>query len=346
MTGFDGIPTDALDFYEELGAENTRTWWLAHKERYAASVREPLERLLDALEDEFGAARLYRPNRDVRFSADKSPYKDHQGALAATVPGMGFYLQVDAEGLMTGAGFYPTGPDQLPRLRAAIDAPRSGQQLQEVVDGLAAAGFDLAGDSVATRPRGVPADHPRLELMRFKTLIARREHGAPAWLTTPRRSSTSARTGARRARSSSGSPSTSARPPRRAAADRARAHRGEPRRQEATMAEGRQPYRTADGKEHEWFAATCSPTWCVGRGRPTTSSPADARGRPLLPGWLPRRHRDDPFVPSWRGSFHAISKVPRRHGDGAEVHHDRASLAPPAEDHTRSTAPVGDNRAR
>jgi len=185
VTGFDGIPTDALDFYEELGAENTRTWWLAHKERYAASVREPLERLLDALEDEFGAARLYRPNRDVRFSADKSPYKDHQGALAATVPGMGFYLQVDAEGLMTGAGFYPTGPDQLPRLRAAIDAPRSGQQLQEVVDGLAAAGFDLAGDSVATRPRGVPADHPRLELMRFKTLIARREHGAPAWLTTP-----------------------------------------------------------------------------------------------------------------------------------------------------------------
>lgn len=185
MTTFAGVPVDALDFYDELRAQNTRAWWQANKSRYAGSVREPLEGLLDALEGEFGPAQLYRANRDVRFSADKSPYKDHQGALAATVPGMGFYLQVNADGLMTGGGFYPTGPDQLPRLRAAIDAPRSGQQLQRVVDDLTAAGFDLGGDAVATRPRGVPADHPRLALMRFKNIIATREHGAPAWLSTP-----------------------------------------------------------------------------------------------------------------------------------------------------------------
>ena len=97
-------------------------------------MREPLEGLLDALEDEFGPAHLYRANRDVRFSADKSPYKDHQGALATTVAGMGFYVQVSGDGLMTGGGFYPTGPDQLPRLRAAIDAPQSGQVLHGVVD--------------------------------------------------------------------------------------------------------------------------------------------------------------------------------------------------------------------
>ena len=185
MTTFTGIPADAFDFYEQLGAENTRTWWQANRARYAASVREPLEGLLDALEDEFGPAKLYRANRDVRFSADKSPYKDHQGALATTVPGMGFYVQVNADGLMTGGGFYPTGPDQLPRLRAALDAPQSGQQLQGVVDRLTTAGFELGGDQVATRPRGVPADHPRLELMRFKNHIAKREHGAPPWLSTP-----------------------------------------------------------------------------------------------------------------------------------------------------------------
>ena len=84
-----GIPLDALDFYEELGAENSRAWWQRNKDRYAASVRHPLEGLLDALEDEFGPAHVFRPNRDVRFSADKSPYKDHQGALVTTVPGMG-----------------------------------------------------------------------------------------------------------------------------------------------------------------------------------------------------------------------------------------------------------------
>ncbi len=184
MAGFSGIPLDAFDFYDELRAENTRTWWQANTARYAASVREPLEALLDALEEEFGPARLYRANRDVRFSADKSPYKDHQGALATTVPGMGFYLQVSGEGLLTGGGFYPTGPDQLPRLRAAVDAPQSGQRLQGVVDELTAAGFRLGGEQVATRPRGVPADHPRLELMRYKHLIALRGHGAPAWAAT------------------------------------------------------------------------------------------------------------------------------------------------------------------
>lgn len=185
MSPTHGIPLDAVDFYDELRAENTRAWWQANKGRYAVSVAAPLEALLGALEDEFGPGRLYRPHRDVRFSADKSPYKDHQGALAATVPGVGFYVQVGAEGLLTGGGYYPTGPDQLPRYRTAVDAPRSGQELAVVTARLTDAGFTLAGERVATRPRGVPADHPRLELLRFRHLVARREHGEPAWLSTP-----------------------------------------------------------------------------------------------------------------------------------------------------------------
>jgi uncharacterized protein (TIGR02453 family) len=180
-----GIPTDAVDFFDDLAGENTREWWLANKARWTASVREPMERLLDALEEEFGPAHLFRPNRDVRFSADKSPYKDHQGALVGTVGGMGWYVQVGADGLTTGAGYYPTGPDQLARLRAAVDAPASGTALQRVVDDLRAAGFEVRGDRVATRPRGVPADHPRLELLRHRSMVVVREHGEPDWLSTP-----------------------------------------------------------------------------------------------------------------------------------------------------------------
>jgi len=181
----DGIPIDALDFYEDLAVENSRAWWHANKVRYTESVWAPLEALLAALEDEFGPAHVFRPNRDVRFSADKSPYKDHQGALVTTVRGMGFYVQVGADGLMTGGGFYPTGTDQVARLRAAVDAPRSGQDLQRLTDVLVGQGFELDGDRVATRPRGVAADHPRLALMRFKSLVAKRGHGAPVWLSTP-----------------------------------------------------------------------------------------------------------------------------------------------------------------
>ena len=99
-----GIPIDAIDFYEDLGADNSRTWWQANKDRYAASVRTPLTSLLEELADEFGTPHLFRPHRDVRFSPDKRPYKDHQGALCLTAPGMGYYVQLSADGLRIGGG--------------------------------------------------------------------------------------------------------------------------------------------------------------------------------------------------------------------------------------------------
>ncbi len=180
-----GIPADAVAFFDELGRENTKAWWQANTDRWQASVREPMEALLDALEDEFGPAHLFRPYRDVRFSADKSPYKDHQGALVTAVEGMGWYVQVGADGLMTGGGYYPAGRDQLARYRAAVDAPASGAELEGLVEDLRTAGFEPRGGQVATRPRGVPKDHPRLELMRYTNLTAAREHGEPAWMATP-----------------------------------------------------------------------------------------------------------------------------------------------------------------
>jgi uncharacterized protein (TIGR02453 family) len=185
VSGVEGIPADAVAFFDELGRDNTKAWWQANADRWRASVRDPVERLLDALEDEFGPSKMFRPHRDVRFSPDKSPYKDHQGALVTSAAGMGWYLQVSADGLMTGGGYYPTGRDQLPRLRAAIDAPASGTRLQRIVDDLVAAGFEPRGSQVATRPRGVPADHPRLELMRYTSLVVVKEHGEPPWLGTP-----------------------------------------------------------------------------------------------------------------------------------------------------------------
>lgn len=180
-----GIPVDALDFFDDLAVENTRTWWQANRERWERSVRGPMEALLDGLADEFGEAHLYRPHRDVRFSADKSPYKDHQGALVALHPGIGWYVQVSAEGLFAGGGFYPTGPDQTKRYRAAVDRPKAGQQLERITDALVADGFRLGGEQVRTRPRGVPEDHPRLELIRYAHLTAARDHGAAPWLPTP-----------------------------------------------------------------------------------------------------------------------------------------------------------------
>jgi len=177
-----GIPLDAVEFYRALGSSNTREWWAAHKERYAASVREPMSHLGDVLTEEFGEPRLFRPHRDVRFSKDKAPYKDHQGLFVPTSARMGWYVQVGADGLRTAGGFYASESDQVARFRASVLDDVVGARLVAIVDTLSDNGFEIGGDVLVTRPRGIPADHPRLGLLRHRTLTATRDHGVPHWL--------------------------------------------------------------------------------------------------------------------------------------------------------------------
>ena len=103
---FAGFPVAALDFYEDLETDNTKSFWEAHKRVYDESVKAPMMALTAELEPEFGAAKVFRPYRDVRFAKDKTPYKTHQGAFVAAGPRTGWYVQVSARGVRTGAGFY------------------------------------------------------------------------------------------------------------------------------------------------------------------------------------------------------------------------------------------------
>ncbi|MGR0159048.1 DUF2461 domain-containing protein [Paenarthrobacter nitroguajacolicus] len=185
MSTFEGIPTAAFRFYAELEENNNREWWLEHKSTYDVEVKEPLTALLAELEPQFGPAKIFRPNRDVRFSQDKSPYKTAQGAFAASQEGVGYYLQLSADGLLIGGGYHSHTPAQLARFRAAVDAPDSGLELQGIVDALAASGFAIEGEKLKTVPRGLDKEHPRAELLKHKSLSASVELGQPEWLSTP-----------------------------------------------------------------------------------------------------------------------------------------------------------------
>ena len=154
---FSGFPAGALSFYAELEDRNSRDWWLAHKDVYERDVREPMLALLDGLEEEFGEAKLFRPNRDVRFSADKSPYKTHQGALVGSGTVLGYYVQVSADGLRAGGGFRAASPAQTASFRAAVDAPSSGLELESILAALRRKRFDVLGEQVKTTPRGYAA---------------------------------------------------------------------------------------------------------------------------------------------------------------------------------------------
>jgi uncharacterized protein (TIGR02453 family) len=178
---FRGWPAEAVEFYEGLEADNTRAYWQDHKKEYEELVKGPMTELLAELAGEFGDGKIFRPFRDVRFSRDKSPYKT---AIGATLE-RGGYVQFSAHGLAAGSGYYVMMPDQLEQYRRAVDDEKSGLELVGLVAALRTAGIDVAAhDTLKTAPKGYPKDHPRIELLRHKGLIAWKEWPVAAWMGT------------------------------------------------------------------------------------------------------------------------------------------------------------------
>ena len=177
MSDFAGFPVSALDFYDDLEVDNTKSFWDAHKETYQRDVRAPMEALCAALAEEFGPAKIFRPYRDVRFGKDKTPYKTHQGAFVDAGPSTGWYVQISAAGTRVGSGYYHPESKPLAAIRAAIDDDRTGRALERLVASFEEDGWDIGGESLKTSPRGYAADHPRIDLLRRKTLVVGRSYG-------------------------------------------------------------------------------------------------------------------------------------------------------------------------
>ena len=180
---FAGWQDEAIEFFEQLEAENTKAFWESHKPVYAAEVLAPMQALLAELAPEFGAAKLFRPYRDTRFSGDKSPYK----TTIAAVVGRGGYVQFSADGLGAGVGTFHMAADQLDRYRRSVDSDTAGRDLERIVARLARDGSQLIGhDVLKTAPRGYPKDHPRIDLLRRKGVAVWHEFAPSDWLASPR----------------------------------------------------------------------------------------------------------------------------------------------------------------
>ncbi len=177
---FTGWPVEGVEFYEGLEADNTKAYWQDNRDVYDTCVKEPMDQLISELADEFGAGRIFRPYRDVRFSKDKTPYKLE---CAAHLPGG--YVSFSADGLFVGHGLYMPDPEQLGRYRAAVDDDASGAQLESIVADLREGGYEVGAFQVLkTAPRGYPKDHPRIDLLRQKGIVMSRAWPVGAWLGT------------------------------------------------------------------------------------------------------------------------------------------------------------------
>lgn len=178
---FKGWTGDFQAYFIGLQLDNSKSYFDAHRDTYRKVLREPLEALLAQLEPEFGPGKIFRPNRDIRFSADKSPYKTNIAADCG-----GGYLSLDAKGLMTAGGHYMLEGPQVEAFRRAVVDAKSGEELVEIVAELERLGYEVGGQDLKRVPSGYPKDHPRERFLRHKRLYFWRNHGLPKWLATPK----------------------------------------------------------------------------------------------------------------------------------------------------------------
>lgn len=191
-------------FLRELKADNDRAWFLENKPRFLADVRDPCLRFVTDLgaplmqvSPHFRAdprpvgGSMFRMNRDIRFSKDKSPYKTavglhfrHENGKDAHTPG--FYLQLEPGNCFAAVGLWRPDTASLQKVRARMDAD-PGAWLAAVGGKAFRAVYTVTGDELKRVPRGYAADHPLADALRLKDITAytpltQRQVTAPGFL--------------------------------------------------------------------------------------------------------------------------------------------------------------------
>jgi uncharacterized protein (TIGR02453 family) len=172
MTRFEGFGADVQEWFRGLEADNSRAYFSARRDFFEESIRDQMAALLEELSGKLGGeVKLFRQNRDIRFSPDKSPYKiNTYGVIYGSALGTHLYASISARGLVAGSGYYMLDRDELERYRESVADDERGPELAQAVAKTRKAGLELWGETLATAPRGYPKDHPRIELLRRKSL--------------------------------------------------------------------------------------------------------------------------------------------------------------------------------
>lgn len=179
-TAFHGFPKAALDFLRDLEANNDRDWFKANRARYDEYLAAPMRALGDDLAD-LGRPHTFRPWNNTRFRPGP-PLKEHVGLAIGYEGAGGYYIELSLDGLLVAAGLHNPEPDQVERLRLAVDASRSGAALSHALKRAHDAGLQLNEPDLVRTPRGYPADHPRAELLRRRRLTIAQRHDLTPWL--------------------------------------------------------------------------------------------------------------------------------------------------------------------
>jgi len=182
---FKAFPNGTLKFLRGIRKNNTKTWFEAHRadydDYYVAAGKQFVETIgpkLSKLSPQLVAeprinGSIYRINRDVRFSKDKRPYKDHldftfwEGDKKTTASSL--FFRVSPDGVFIGTGHHSC-PHLLKALRGAVAGEDSGKRLAAVAKKLRKSGYELEGRHYKRPPRDLPADGPAAEFLLHNAL--------------------------------------------------------------------------------------------------------------------------------------------------------------------------------
>ena len=176
------IQPDSLQFLKDLAGNNNREWFQANKNRYEVAL-ENMKQFVKAVEaglektDHIEGAHLFRIYRDVRFSKDKSPYKNNFGmgfTRATNRLRGGYYLQIEPGASFAGGGFWQPNAQDLKRIRDEFAVDH--QSIHQIMAQPAFQKYfgTIQGEELKTAPRGYDKDNPALDLIRKKSFTVHR----------------------------------------------------------------------------------------------------------------------------------------------------------------------------
>ncbi len=178
-------------FFRGLKRNNHKPWFKKNEERYQTVVRAPTVSLIERLPKTLGKTFpevainrrcISRINRDIRFSANKAPYKTFVALVFqdthvtfAKESGLSLYFGFDPTGFTYGAGMYIFEKTMREKFRQAVVHPVKGKEFAKIIAKLKRAGFEIEGVALKKVPPGYDPNHPNAEYLRYNGLYASRE---------------------------------------------------------------------------------------------------------------------------------------------------------------------------
>jgi len=191
-----GFSKSTIAFLKGLGADNSKAWFDAHRSEYDAHYIVPAKTFIEQVAGPLGAiapnvqaeprvnGSIFRINRDIRFSKDKTPYKDHldlwfwEGDRKTALSS--FFFRLTAGTLILGVGNHGLDKHRLEAFRAAVIDAGTGRQLADIANTLEADRFTIGGDHYARVPRGFVAQDAAAErFLKYNALWVSRETAHP-----------------------------------------------------------------------------------------------------------------------------------------------------------------------